>query len=98
MYLRHDLRAFNLVTLTRGSRGYRKKPRIKQTQQLRDIYMYRIYKGMIYAIVEYIYMEWIIAEALYSVRSGTCYSFYAYGTLYNSKCGSGTPYSKEIYI
>ena len=54
--------------------------------------MYRIYKGMIYAITENIY----IRNGLYSERRGTCF-FMLTTTLYNGKYGSGTPYSK-IYI
>ena len=92
MYLRHDLRAFNLVTLTRGSRGYRKKPRRKQTKELRYIYMYRIYKCMIYAIATNIY----IGNGLYSERERTCL-FMLTTTLYNGKNGSGAPYG-NIYI
>ena len=52
--------------------------------------MYRIYKGMIYAIAENIY----IGNGLYSERRGTCF-FMLTTTLYNGKYGSGTPY---IYI
>ena len=54
--------------------------------------MYRIYKAMIYAIAENIY----IGNGLYSERRGTCVSMLT-ATLYNGKYGSGTPYS-NIYI
>ena len=38
MYLRHDLRAFNLVTLTRGLRGYRKNQK-KTIQTIKRLYV-----------------------------------------------------------
>ena len=58
LYLRHDLRAFDLVTLTRGSRGYRKNQK-KTIQRIKRLYVIaslkklrrRYYSYLLYGLI-----------------------------------------------